>query len=104
MPGDAEVLVNADGIPRRRNPLSESEHSVMDGDWNEGQKEEDHIADGFLPVGRNGQRHELASDGVHFMGHADQDVCGDHHVQHRVVGNENQNAMRVGRQPDVILT
>ncbi len=89
----------------RSRPLAlESEHSVMDGDWNESQKEDEDIADGFLPIGRHGQWHELASDGVHFVSYADQDVGGDHHVQHRVVGNENQYAMRVGRQPDVILT
>jgi len=48
-------FVVADGFRKNKEtPLSKSKHSVMDGDRNKSQKEKDDIADGFLPIGRNG--------------------------------------------------
>ncbi len=80
------------------------EHAVVDGDGHQSQEKEDDISQGFLPIGGDGYCYQLASDGVHFVRDADQDVCCYNHIENRIVGNENQDAVRVGRQPDVILT
>lgn len=39
----------------------------MNGDRDEGQEEEDEIAHGQFPVGRNGDAHQLRRYGVHFV-------------------------------------
>lgn len=76
----------------------------MNGDGNEGEEEEDHVAQGALPVGGHGERRQLTGDGVHLVSGAHQNESGDGHVERRIAGHEHEDAVRVGRQPDVVLT
>lgn len=79
-------------------------HTVVDGDWNEDQEEEADVAQRQPPVGRNDQVDEPAGDEVHLVSHAHQHVRRDGRVQRRVVGHQDEDAVRVGRQPNVVLT
>lgn len=76
----------------------------MNGNGNEGQKEEAQVAQSALPIGGNGERDELARHGVHLVCGANENKSRDQHVHRRIARDENEDTVRVGRQPDVILT
>ena len=81
-----------------------SKHAIVDGNRNQEEEKEDDVSQCFPPVGRHGHRDELARDDVHLVRGKHQDIGGKNHVQNRVVGYEDQDTVRVRRQPDVILT
>ena len=58
----------------------------------------------MLPIGGNGECGELARDRVHLVSGANQHERGDEHVEGGVAGHEDEHPVRVGRQPDMVLT
>jgi len=76
----------------------------VDGDRNESKEEENDISQGSFPIGRYGQRHQLAGDYVHFMSNADENERRCQDVEDRVVWYKDEDAVRISRQPNVILS
>ena len=76
----------------------------MNGDRDEGQEEEDEIAHGQFPVGRNGDAHQLRRYGVHFVSQTGQDVSRYANIQNRVVRDQYEDSVGISGEPGVILT
>lgn len=80
------------------------EGASVDGDGDESQEEEEQVAQRALPIGGHGDGGEPAGDGVHLVSGAHENERRDEQVERRVAGHEDEHPVRVGRQPDVVLT
>ena len=76
----------------------------MNGDWNESKEEENDISQGAFPIRRHGYGHQLTCDDMNFVSNADENKCRSQEVKDRIIWNEDEYAVCIGRQPNVILS
>ena len=80
-----------------------SEHPIMDANGHENEDKYGHIPDHKKGFGGDKIGEEGAGDGVDLVAGADEDEWGEQDVDHRIVGDEDEDTVRVCTQPDVVL-
>ena len=80
-----------------------SEHPIMDANGHENEDKYGHIPDHKEGFGGDEVGEEGAGDGVDLMAGADEDEGGEEDVDDWIVGDEDEDTMRVCAQPDMVL-
>ena len=75
----------------------------MDANGHKNQDKYGHIPDHKEGFGRDEIGEECAGDCMDLMAGADEDEGGEEDVDNRIVGDEDEDTVRVCAQPDVVL-
>jgi len=82
---------------------SGSEHAIRSGDGYEHDEEDDEISHDQTPVAGHRIRQQDLGEAVHLVRCAHKDERCNDHVERRETGQQHQNSMPIGGQPNMIL-
>lgn len=81
-----------------------SKYLILNAHTNEEEEDDGQIETGVPPIVGDGTLDEPIGDAVQFVRYANKDERCYDNIGHRVARDEHQNAVSIGRQPNVVLT